>query len=54
MNLHFFDSYQAMSDAASEWVWGEIKNKSNLLMCAATGGSPTGLYKNLANLYKTN
>lgn len=40
-------SYQEMSDMAASLVLEELVNKPDLLLCAATGSSPEGLYREL-------
>ncbi len=40
-------SYQEMSDLAASLVMEELINKPGLLLCAATGSSPEGLYREL-------
>jgi len=54
MNIHYFDTYQAMSSSGSQLVLDELQKKKNLLICAATGGSPTGVYENLVKEYRSN
>ena len=45
------DSYEKMSDIASELVKYEINNNKNLTLGLATGSSPIGLYKRLIDSY---
>ncbi|MEA3460778.1 MAG: galactosamine-6-phosphate isomerase [Bacteroidota bacterium] len=40
-------SYQEMSDLAASLVLEELVTKPDLLLCAVTGGSPEGLYREL-------
>ncbi len=40
--------YQEMSSLAASLVKDELEKKPDLLLCAATGGSPEGLYRELA------
>jgi galactosamine-6-phosphate isomerase len=47
MNIRYFKDYDAMSQAAAQLVYAAIQAKPNLLLCAATGNSPTGLYLEL-------
>lgn len=47
MNIQHFKDYEAMSAAAAQMVYASIQAKPNLLLCAATGNSPTGLYLQL-------
>ena len=37
-------NYQALSALAADIVIKEVQKKPDLLFCAATGGSPTGMY----------
>lgn len=53
MRIQYFDSYDAMSKVSAEMVMNSLKEKPDLMLCAATGNSPTGLYKELANAYQT-
>lgn len=53
MRIQYFDSYDAMSKASAEMVIKTLKQKPDLMLCAATGNSPTGLYKELANAYQS-
>lgn len=54
MRVQYFDSYDAMSSASAEIVMQALKRKPDLMLCAATGNSPTGLYRELANNYQSN
>ncbi|MCX2739775.1 galactosamine-6-phosphate isomerase [Pontibacter anaerobius] len=47
MNIQHFKDYEAMSLAAAEMVYTSVQAKPDLLLCAATGNSPTGLYLQL-------
>lgn len=47
MILSYFDNYEAMSQKAGELLVAEISRQKNLLLCAATGRSPEGAYKEL-------
>jgi galactosamine-6-phosphate isomerase len=51
MNIRYFENYEAMSLAAAQTVYASIQAKPNLLLCAATGSSPTGLYWQLEKYY---
>jgi len=42
--LHIATDYEAMSQAAAQFVAKEIRRKRNALICLATGESPEGLY----------
>lgn len=48
MNVTYCADYEAMSRQAATLFVSEITKKKNLLLCAATGNSPTGLYEQLA------
>jgi galactosamine-6-phosphate isomerase len=47
MNVRKFKSSQALSDYASELIVKDVIEKPDLLMCVATGSSPTETYKKL-------
>jgi galactosamine-6-phosphate isomerase len=51
MNVIVFDTYEALSRDAAYRVIHELEIKRDLLLCAATGGSPTGMYACLADEY---
>ncbi|MCB0632686.1 MAG: galactosamine-6-phosphate isomerase [Saprospiraceae bacterium] len=53
MNIQHFASYDAMSAAAADLVMTDIRQRPDLLLCAATGNSPTGLYRQLGQEYTT-
>lgn len=42
------DSYERLSAQAAARVTAEVERKRDLLLCPATGSSPTGLYRELA------
>lgn len=44
MKIEKYNSYEELSRKAKDIVVEEIKNKKNLLLCAATGGSPVVTY----------
>lgn len=48
MIIHHLNSYQALSEKASQFIQQEVDKKPNLWFCAATGGSPTGMYAEMA------
>lgn len=48
MKITHCRSYQEMSDLATSLVLEELVIKPDLLLCAATGSSPEGLYRELA------
>lgn len=45
------DSYKEMSKYSAEEIFKDIKKKKNLLICTATGSTPTGTYNLLAKKY---
>lgn len=47
MNITYCKDNQQMSQQAGSLVLTAIKNKKDLLLCAATGHSPEGLYREL-------
>jgi len=51
MNIQHFRDYEAMSLAAAQMVYAAMQAKPDLLLCAATGNSPTGLYLQLQKYY---
>lgn len=48
MKIERFNSYQQLSEAAAEFVIGRLQADRSTMLCAATGGSPTGMYRSLA------
>lgn len=54
MKTGFVNSYKELSKKAKDFVFKEIEKNRNLLLCAATGGSPTGLYQLLAEEFQKN
>ena len=48
MNIHYVKDYESLSKQAAGIVEQEASKKSNLLFCAATGNSPTGMYAEMA------
>lgn len=54
MRVQYFDSFDAMSKVSADMVMKALNQKPNLMLCAATGNSPTGLYKELAKAYQAN
>ncbi len=47
MHITYCRHYEEMSEKAASLVISEIEKKKNLLLCAATGNSPAGLYARL-------
>jgi galactosamine-6-phosphate isomerase len=44
MKIEVLSSYDTLSNRAKEIIIREIRNKRRLLLCTATGGTPTGVY----------
>jgi len=53
MNIEFFRDYSAMSVHGASIVIEELRKKPNLLLCASTGNSPSGLYEELTRKAKS-
>jgi galactosamine-6-phosphate isomerase len=51
MNIRYYEDYEGMSLAAAQLVYASLRAKPNLLLCAATGSSPIGLYQRLQEYY---
>lgn len=54
MKITYFEDYTTLSLAASQIMMEVVKVKSTSLICAATGASPSGLYKNLEKEFTIN
>ncbi|MGV8137911.1 MAG: galactosamine-6-phosphate isomerase [Mangrovibacterium sp.] len=52
MNIEILATYEELSRKAGNLIIAEIKRKKNLLLCAATGGSPAGTYRLLGQMYQ--
>lgn len=52
MEIVLCDSYEVLSQKASEVILQELEQKKDLLLCTATGNSPTGAYQLLAEKFK--
>lgn len=50
MQITYCSTYREMSNISAGRVMDEIVKKPDLLLCAATGSSPEGLYKKLAHI----
>jgi galactosamine-6-phosphate isomerase len=48
MKITYLENYAAMSTKAAQLIGSEVRKNSELLFCAATGGSPTGMYSEMA------
>jgi len=44
MKITYLESYSALSEKAAQLIASEVQQNPSLLFCAATGGSPTGMY----------
>lgn len=44
MKVTYLDSYSALSEKAAQLIASDVQQNPALLFCAATGGSPTGMY----------
>lgn len=54
MNIERVDSYSALSLRAKNYIVEEIEKNKNLLLCTATGSSPTGTYQLLVGEFQEN
>ncbi|SIN72944.1 6-phosphogluconolactonase [Algoriphagus halophilus] len=54
MNIHYCPDFDQMSQKGADLVHLAIAKKPNLLFCAASGGSPTGLYKLMVKKHHSN
>ncbi len=54
MKITVYNNYKKLSQAAASFIIKLIKQKPNLLMCVATGSTPTLTYKLLAQKYQRN
>jgi len=52
MKIDVLNTYEELSQKAKDLIIQEIENKKDLLLCTATGGSPTETYDLLAHEYK--
>lgn len=52
MNIQYLPDFSEMSKKGFELVKAEIDRKRDLLFCVASGGSPSGLYAEMANYQK--
>jgi len=48
MDIVYFEDFSRLSEAASAMVVDQLRASPGLLLCAATGKSPEGLYRSLA------
>ena len=54
MKIETVDSYQELSLKAKNLVIKEIEKNKRLLLCTATGSSPTGMYQQLCTEFQEN
>lgn len=52
MQIEIVESYEELSQLGANLVLDEIRKNKSLLVCVATGNSPTGLYQLLGREYK--
>jgi galactosamine-6-phosphate isomerase len=52
MQIEIINTYEELSLRASDLIIGEIKKNKRLLLCTATGGSPTGTYNLLVRKFQ--
>lgn len=52
MEIEIFATYEELSQKAGSLIIGEIQRKKNLLLCAATGGSPVETYRLLGQKHQ--
>jgi glucosamine-6-phosphate isomerase len=48
MKITYLENYSALSEKAAQLIASEVQKNPTLLFCAATGGSPTGMYAEMA------
>jgi len=48
LHVHTCESYERLSAHAAALVAADVERKRNLLLCPATGSSPTGMYRDIA------
>lgn len=54
MKIEKVDSYQELSQKAKNYIVQEVEKNNRLLLCAATGSSPTGTYQLLGEEFQKN
>ena len=47
MDIAYFQEADRLNETAAGLLLDQIREKPDLLLCAATGNSPTGIYKKL-------
>ena len=51
LRMQVLDTYEAMSRAAANYIWRELRRQRNLLLCVSAGATPTRTYELLAARY---
>jgi galactosamine-6-phosphate isomerase len=51
LGMQVLDSYEAMSRAAADFIFRELRRQPNLLLCVSAGATPTRTYELLAARY---
>jgi galactosamine-6-phosphate isomerase len=51
MNISILESYEKISQLANSMIMSQLERNKKLLICAATGGSPTGTYRLMIEEY---
>src|SRR5688572_22999659 len=51
-NLHVGGDWEELSRLAAELIVAELREKPHLILCAATGASPTATYRHLTNAFR--
>lgn len=46
--IRVFSDYEALSQAAADWLTGRLRARPDALVCLAAGSTPAGTYKRLA------
>ena len=52
MTIQQYKDYDSLSSAAAYWVWRQIQQKPDSLICFPSGDSPTGMFKFLVQYAK--
>jgi galactosamine-6-phosphate isomerase len=52
MKITYFDDYAKMSQQAAALLLADLQQKKDLLVCAATGGSPEGMYAEISTVFQ--
>jgi galactosamine-6-phosphate isomerase len=51
MNISILESYEKISQQAASMIINQLERNKKILICAATGGSPTGTYRLMIEAY---